>query len=164
MYKMALVSSLVLFLSNLPGIAHPRHHSHSGIAHPHAHRHVKRPRQESSDGARAVVRSAMAWMQPGGTQEGLASFYGYRFAGRRTASGERFHADRLSAAHRTLPLHTKIRATVIATGKSVVLTINDRGPYVGRRILDLSEAAARVLGILHTGVVPVRIEVLSLPS
>ena len=90
----------------------------------------------------------------------MASWYGQEFSGRKTASGERFDPRGLTAAHKTLPLGTKIRVTNPRTGASVLLTVTDRGPYVGRRELDLSKAAAREVGILGSGVASVLLEVL----
>ncbi|WP_027882407.1 septal ring lytic transglycosylase RlpA family protein [Meiothermus rufus] len=92
--------------------------------------------------------------------QGRASWYGGRFHGRRTASGERFNKFHLTAAHRTLPFGTRVRVTNLHNGRSVVVRINDRGPYSQGRILDLSYAAARQLGILRQGVAQVRLEIL----
>jgi rare lipoprotein A len=80
-------------------------------------------------------------------QFGLASWYGPHFQGRRTASGRRFDMRKLTAAHRSLPLGSKVRVTNLENGRSVEVTIDDRGPYVRRRLIDLSKAAARKLGI-----------------
>ena len=88
----------------------------------------------------------------------LASWYGNRFHGRPTASGVRFNQYGLSAAHRTRPLNSRIRVTAVNTGRSIELVVNDRGPYVRGRGLDLSRGAADALGILHSGVSPVVIE------
>jgi len=90
----------------------------------------------------------------------IASWYGHEFSGRRTASGARFDPQGLTAAHKTLPLGTRLRVTNPRTGASVLVTVNDRGPYCGRRELDLSRAAAREVGILSRGVAPVMIEIL----
>jgi rare lipoprotein A len=90
----------------------------------------------------------------------VASWYGEQFSGRKTASGVRFDPRGLTAAHKTLPLGTRIRVTNPRTGASVLVTVNDRGPYIGRRELDLSRAAAREVGILTRGVAPVLIEIL----
>jgi rare lipoprotein A len=90
----------------------------------------------------------------------VASWYGEQFSGRKTASGTRFNPRELTAAHKTLPLGTKVRVTNPRTGASVLVTVTDRGPYIGRRELDLSKAAAREVGILTRGVAPVLIEVL----
>ena len=89
-----------------------------------------------------------------------ASWYGQEFSGRRTASGSRFDPRGLTAAHKTLPLGTRIRVTNPRTGASVLVTVTDRGPYCGRRELDLSKAAAREVGILSSGVAAVVLEVL----
>ena len=93
----------------------------------------------------------------GGTQRGYATYYNEP---QRTASGERFNKNALTAAHRTLPFGTHVRVTNAKNGKSVVVRINDRGPYGGNRIIDLSEAAAREIGMIAAGVVPVTLEVL----
>lgn len=92
--------------------------------------------------------------------KGIASWYGPGFHGNRSASGERFNQNALTAAHRSLPFGTNVRVTNLNNGRSVIVRINDRGPYIRGRVIDLSAAAARVLGLLHTGVAPVRIEVL----
>jgi len=79
-------------------------------------------------------------------QQGLASWYGPGFHGRKTASGERFNAGSLTAAHRTLPFGTRVRVVNRKNGRSIVVRINDRGPYAHGRIIDLSQASARALG------------------
>src|SRR5262245_24309964 len=91
---------------------------------------------------------------------GRASYYGRGFAGRRTASGDIFHPEELTAAHRFLPLGTKVRVTNLHTGLSVLVTINDRGPYVRGRHIDLSMGAARAIGMLGRGVANVVMQVL----
>lgn len=100
----------------------------------------------------------------GHTQEGHASYYSDSFHGRKTANGERFNQSALTAAHKTLPLGTKVRVTRVKTGDSVVVRINDRGPYARGRVIDLSRQAARDLGIVGAGVGKVRIEVLNRPD
>ena len=92
----------------------------------------------------------------GRVQRGMASWYG---ESQMTASGERFDRHAMTAAHRTLPFGTRVRVTNLKNGRSVVVRINDRGPYGHGRIIDLSEAAARRLGMIAAGVVPVTIEV-----
>lgn len=82
---------------------------------------------------------------------GMASFYGSELAGRRTASGERFNPEELTAAHRTLPFGTKIKVTNPGNGQSVVVRINDRGPFHGNRLIDLSREAAERIGIVRSG-------------
>jgi rare lipoprotein A len=82
---------------------------------------------------------------------GVASYYGNELAGHRTANGERFNPGLLTAAHRTLPFGSKVRVTYAATGKSVVVRINDRGPFHGGRIIDLSKSAAAQIGLVARG-------------
>lgn len=91
-------------------------------------------------------------------QTGQASFYAGRFHGRATASGEIYDSARYTAAHRTLPFGTKVKVTNIKNDKSVVVTINDRGPHHKNRIIDLSEAAARRLNFINRGTTKVRLE------
>lgn len=92
------------------------------------------------------------------SQTGVASWYGRQFHGRKTASGETFDMNALTAAHRTLPLNCYVRVTNEKNGKSVVVKINDRGPFHGNRVLDLSYGAAKKLGIVDAGSAKVRIE------
>ncbi|WP_292663672.1 septal ring lytic transglycosylase RlpA family protein [Nitratifractor sp.] len=127
-------------------------------------------------GRRAFVLvgvGALAWCLGGCTGEeptwkvkkryfGLASHYGPEWEGRLTATGETFHNSELTAAHKSLPFGSKVRVTLLSTHKSVVVRINDRGPYVKGREIDLSDEAARRLGIGRKGVVEVLIEVLEL--
>jgi rare lipoprotein A len=98
--------------------------------------------------------------QPGFVQEGIASWYGGRWIGRLTANGERYRAGDMTAAHKKLPFHTKVRVTDLKTGKQVIVRINNRGPYVRGRIIDLSVAAAKQLGMYDRGLARVRIEAL----
>ncbi len=91
-------------------------------------------------------------------QIGTASYYGRRFQGRRTASGERYDTRRLTCAHPTAPFGARLRVTELEGGRSVVVRVNDRGPFARGRIVDLSLAAARELGILQRGVARVRVE------
>lgn len=100
----------------------------------------------------------------GAEQTGLASWYGEPHHGRLTASGEVFNMNALTAAHRTLPLGTRLLVTDLESGKSVEVRVNDRGPFVGDRILDLSYAAARALGGVGRGVIRVRLRVLEVPA
>ena len=89
---------------------------------------------------------------------GQASWYGPGFHGKKTASGEIFDQSRLTAAHKTLPLGTKAKVTNLENGNTVEVQINDRGPYVGDRVIDLSRAAANALGFVESGLTLVRIE------
>jgi peptidoglycan lytic transglycosylase len=91
-------------------------------------------------------------------QEGWASYYGSAHQGRRTASGERFDERRLTAAHRSLPFGTMVRVTNLDNGRSVTVTITDRGPFKKHRVIDVSSRAARELGFLRAGTARVRIE------
>jgi rare lipoprotein A len=92
-------------------------------------------------------------------ETGLASYYGEKFRGRPTASGEIFDPDQMTAAHRTLKFGTVVRVTRVDNRQSVTVRINDRGPFVEGRIIDLSEAAARTIGMIGVGLVKVRVEV-----
>lgn len=94
----------------------------------------------------------------GFVEEGLASWYGHDFHGKKTANGERYNMYGVSAAHKLLPLDTKVRVTNLENGRQVVLRVNDRGPFVGDRIIDLSYGAAKKLGTVEKGVARVRVE------
>ena len=125
--------------------------------HHHRHGHHHAAKAEGSD-----WRNANAAMTPssgtGRSFAGMASFYGNE-SGNRTASGERFNQNAMTAAHRSLPFGTKLRVT--HGGRSVVVTINDRGPFVRGRVLDLSTGAARAIGLTGAGVGHVTAEVVS---
>lgn len=118
----------------------------------------------SAAGARAVAADEAPPEAASDVQselpEGEASYYGDELAGRPTASGERFDPARMTAAHRTLPMGTRLRVTNVRNGESVIVRVNDRGPFSGNRALDLSYAAARQIGMIRTGTSRVRIEIL----
>jgi rare lipoprotein A len=97
---------------------------------------------------------------PAGPSVGLASYYGHKFQGRRTASGERFDMHAFTAAHPRLAFGTRVRVTNLQNNRSVDVRINDRGPFVKGRIIDLSYAAAKKIGMLSVGVVKVQIAIL----
>jgi rare lipoprotein A len=99
-------------------------------------------------------------LKAGATQEGLASYYGKEFDGRKTSSGEIFHKDDLTAAHRSYPFGTVLRVTNLKNGEQVKVRVNDRGPVKPERIIDLSYGAAKVIGLDMMGLVRVRLEVL----
>ena len=99
-------------------------------------------------------------MPSGYAEEGNASWYGEPFHGRRASNGEVYDMYKLTAAHRTLPFETMVRVTNLSNGKSTIVRITDRGPFVDNRIIDLSLAAAREVDSVGAGVVPVRLEVL----
>jgi rare lipoprotein A len=94
---------------------------------------------------------------------GVASWYGPGFNGRKTASGERFNKSHYTAAHRSLPFGTVVRVRNLKNGRSVDVRINDRGPFVKGRIIDLSEAAAQQIDLKHRGIGEVELRVLSMP-
>jgi rare lipoprotein A len=91
--------------------------------------------------------------------QGEASYYGHELAGNRTASGERFNPNAMTAAHRTLPLGTRLRVTNLSNGRSVIVRVNDRGPFVGNRLIDVSLGAAREINMVRSGKAQVRLEI-----
>lgn len=98
---------------------------------------------------------------PSFSQVGVASYYASKFENRKTADGERFKSDRFTAAHRTLPLGTMVRVTNLVNRRSVIVRINDRGPFARHRIIDLSPAAAQAIGVRDQGLMRVRVDVVS---
>ncbi|MES2962287.1 MAG: septal ring lytic transglycosylase RlpA family protein [Bdellovibrionota bacterium] len=95
--------------------------------------------------------TSCATLTGGYKERGVASYYGPGFEGRQTANGERFHSKEMTAAHRKLPFGTKLRVKNLSNGEEVVVRINDRGPYIDGRIIDLSQEAARRLGFITAG-------------
>jgi rare lipoprotein A len=123
---------------------------------------ARRPRRPRGLLALAVLALALPFGVAQATvtvQEGLVSWYGEQFHARPTASGELFDAGAMTMAHPTLPFGTQVRVTNLRNGRSVVLRVNDRGPFIGARIADLSQAAASALGMLRRGIAHARIEV-----
>ncbi|HAF70150.1 MAG: Rare lipoprotein A [Acetothermia bacterium 64_32] len=110
-----------------------------------------------------VLAGALALQQPHYLEVGIASWYGPGFHGKATASGEPYDMYAFTAAHKTLPFGTVVRVVDLATGRSVVVRINDRGPFVAGRIIDLSYAAAEALGIVAQGTARVGLVVLRRP-
>ena len=102
--------------------------------------------------------SHFSFLNAQSAQKGKASFYAFKFHGRKTASGERLHKDSLTCAHRTYPFGTKLRVYNPANGRSVVVRVTDRGPFVRGRIIDLSWRAAKELGIIAQGVATVFVQ------
>jgi rare lipoprotein A len=102
--------------------------------------------------------------QVGSKETGIASWYGHPYHGRRAANGEIYDMERLTAAHRTLPFETWVEVTNLSNEKSVKVRIQDRGPFVGGRVIDLSRAAAREIDLLGPGVTKVRLTVIKPPS
>jgi rare lipoprotein A len=135
--------------------AKSRHHHHHG----HRHFHHDASNDEASSGSswRDANASIASSSGTGRSFSGMASFYGNE-SGSRTASGQRFNQNALTCAHRSLPFGTKLRVT--HGSRSVVVTVNDRGPFVHGRVLDLSTAAAREIGITGAGVGRVVAEVM----
>jgi rare lipoprotein A len=114
--------------------------------------------------ARAVVTALPVPPRIGAEETGTASWYGAPYHGRPTASGEVYDMRDLTAAHRTLPLGTRLMVTNLDNGHAVEVRVNDRGPFVEGRVLDLSYGAARILGAVGPGVIPVRLRVIALPG
>jgi rare lipoprotein A len=106
------------------------------------------------------VRYSVMQSSAGYREKGIASWYGKKFHGRDTSSGERYNMYAMTAAHKTLPLPTNVRVTNLETGRSVILRVNDRGPFVKGRLIDLSYAAAQELGVVANGTA--RVEVVAL--
>ncbi|MBD3745503.1 septal ring lytic transglycosylase RlpA family protein [Sphingopyxis terrae] len=102
-----------------------------------------------------LAMPAVAQDQIGGGEteigNGTASYYGRELAGNRTASGERFDPDQMTAAHPTLAFGSKVRVTNLSNGQSVIVRVNDRGPFGGRRVIDISQAAAKEIGMHRSG-------------
>ncbi|MDR1241918.1 MAG: septal ring lytic transglycosylase RlpA family protein [Deltaproteobacteria bacterium] len=127
------------------------------------------PQEASSSGDSQVVRGATPYVVQGKTykpllsgdgysEEGLASWYGPDFHGKETAGGERYNMYDMTAAHKVLPFGTMVRVTSLENGRSAVVRINDRGPFVGNRIIDLSKSAADQLNMAEKGTMLVRVE------
>jgi peptidoglycan lytic transglycosylase len=130
--------------------------------HHHGHRHFHHAGNDSKGASQGSWRDANAAIAPatssGRSFSGMASFYGNE-SGSKTASGQRFNQNAMTCAHRSLPFGTKLRVT--HGDRSVVVTVNDRGPFVRGRVLDLSTAAARAVGLTSAGVGRVTAEVVS---
>jgi len=146
---LALVAATLLLSSMTEASARGRPHRHH-----HGHHHLHRAGGEASS-----WRDANASIAPTGGRSfaGIASYYGNE-AGSRTASGQRFNQNAMTCAHRSLPFGTRLRVT--HAGRSVVVTVNDRGPFIRGRVLDLSTAAARAVGLTGAGVGRVVAEVI----
>jgi rare lipoprotein A len=147
----ALFAGTLLFgggITEASAKSHRHHHRHH---HHHAHHAANSPTNSSWRDANASVGSGRSF-------SGMASFYGNE-SGSKTASGARFNQSAMTAAHRSLPFGTKLKVT--HGGRSVVVTINDRGPFIRGRVLDLSTGAARAIGLTSAGVGRVTAEVVS---
>jgi rare lipoprotein A len=152
----ALIAATVLFAGSVTeASAHSRHHHrHHHHRYHHHHRGHHAAAASSWENANASIGFSHA---SGRTFSGMASYYGNE-SGHRTASGQRFNQNAMTAAHRSLPFGTKLRVT--HGGRSVVVTINDRGPFIRGRVLDLSTGAARAIGLTSSGVGRVVAEVM----
>ena len=95
---------------------------------------------------------------------GVASYYGEKWNGRTTANGEKLNIHAMTAAHKTLPFNSIVKVTLLSTGKSVNVRINDRGPYCNNRIIDLTDEAAKRLGMYNQGIGEVKLDILKTPS
>lgn len=138
--------------------AHAQQAPVTDAASAHPHRHARFPHERV--GARAAIDLRQVAQGFGGVvQFGRASFYADLLHGRPTSSGERYDRDALTAAHRTLPLGTLVQVTNLNNLRSVTVRVNDRGPFTGSRLIDLSRAAAQRLGYVPQGIAPVRMEV-----
>ena len=135
----------VLMVFGLAGCSAPGVRYSAGYAHPH--------RSHETAGSTTSAREQVADL--GGGSRGVASFYSGR-----AATGERVGSNVLTAAHRTLPFGTKVRVTNLKNGQSVTVRINDRGPFIRNRSIDLSDGAAGVIGMKGAGIAPVRMEVI----
>jgi rare lipoprotein A len=161
---LALFAATLLFggsVTEASARSHRHHHRHH---HHHHHHHASNTPSAAVGGSSAAGSwlNANAAIAPssgtGRSFSGMASYYGNE-SGSRTASGQRMNANAMTAAHRSLPFGTKLRVT--HGGRSVVVTINDRGPFIRGRVLDLSTGAARVIGLTGAGVGKVVAEVVS---
>lgn len=143
---------LVAAFSASDAQAHASRHHHGHHHHHYGHHHHRYTLSSALSEQREAIET-------GAIQSGMASWYGPGFNGRRTANGERFNQNEFTAAHRSLPLGTRVRVVNQRNGESIVVRINDRGPFAHGRIIDLSRASARALGI--SGTAPVKLVGLS---
>ncbi len=144
----ALLSCILLFCTSTP-----RYTAANGGKKRPA---IKTPSRKSASHSSPPSRATRA----GCRQTGIASYYGKKFHGRTTASGERYNMNRLTAAHRSFEFGTRVKVTNLSNDKSVVVTINDRGPYAKGRIIDLSRAAASRIGMLSSGTARVCLKII----
>lgn len=122
------------------------------------------PEKKEVTKERSLPETKIEKMESKGVQYGVASWYGGEFHGRPTSSGEVYDMNQLTCAHNTLPLGTTVMVTNLENGRSLELKVNDRGPFVKERIIDVSYAAAQMLGMWGKGTAPVKVEVVSLAS
>lgn len=154
----------IAMLTPLDGIANAHSHSntHTQLKHKQDKKVAKRNKviidKRSTKTKKRYAKNIKT------IETGKASWYGKQFLGRKTASGERFVKNKLTAAHKTLPLGTVVKVTNTTTNEEVTVRINDRGPFAHGRILDLSPMAAKRIGLIDRGVAHIKLEVLSLPN
>ncbi len=156
-----LVASVVV-ISSLAGCAN----KHQKVAHLPPPPSIDYP-QSSQPSASVDARTYPNYSKsakPLYVETGIASWYGPPYSGRKAATGEVFDMNAITAAHKTLPLNSIVRVTNLKTGKSVVLRINDRGPFVGDRVIDLSMGAAKAIDVYRAGLAMVKIELLETPA
>ena len=125
-------------------------------------RRISPPEKQEVKKERSFPETKIEKRESRGVQQGIASWYGADFHGKQTSSGEVYDMYQLTCAHNTLPLGTMVMVTNLENGRSVELKINDRGPFVKERIIDVSSAAAQMLGMWEKGTAPVKVEVISL--
>ena len=135
-----------------------------GPRHVVTERRVPLPEKKEVTKERSVPETKLEKMESKWVQYGVASWYGGEFHGRPTSSGEVYDMNQLTCAHNTLPLGTTVMVTNLENGRSLELKVNDRGPFVKERIIDVSYAAAQMLGMWANGTAPVKVEVISLAS
>jgi rare lipoprotein A len=133
-----------------------------GPRHVVIERRTPSPEKQEVKKERPVPETKIEKMESKGVQYGVASWYGGEFHGRPTSSGEVYDMNQLTCAHNTLPLGTTVMVTNLENGRSLELKVNDRGPFVKERIIDVSYAAAQMLGMWGKGTAPVKVEVVSL--
>src|SRR5438067_11810205 len=134
------------------------------VAHTPSPPAIENPRNGNQSPPNIDARNYPRNAKPLYVETGIASWYGPPYSGRKAATGEIFDMNQPTAAHKTLPLNSIVRVTNLKTGKSIVLRINDRGPFVGDRVLDLSMEAAKEIDVYRMGLAPVKIEVLQSPA
>jgi len=135
-----------------------------GPRHVVTERRSNLPEKQETRKERSVPETKFEKMDNKWVQYGVASWYGGEFHGRATSSGEVYDMYQLTCAHNTLPLGTTVMVTNLENGRSLELKVNDRGPFVKERIIDVSYAAAQMLGMWANGTAPVKVEVISLAS
>jgi peptidoglycan lytic transglycosylase len=150
--------TLAACANNMAGRVDPAHDV-ARNARPEAQAAESVARKRSAPAHKSVAARAQPLRKSAGySAVGLASWYGADFHGRRTADGETFDMNLLTAAHRTLPLPCNVRVTNLANRRSLVVRVNDRGPYVGHRVIDVSAKTARLLGFYDHGLAKVKVE------